>query len=231
MKKIKGILSLGLVLGLLLAGLSVGSEVGAVGCNYSSTQARVQQSISQPWQREIRIRQGESFRVGSFHDGTGQFANDTRIIVLGPGVHDFSSNEATIRADRPGTYRIWVTTEGQWGDNCMEWASVEVEAYPSEIAECKYGSTQARVQPDEQTDWGQYLELDRGEEFRVGSFHDGTGQFADDTRIKVIGPTGEKEWRNGDRVEADERGIYNVWVTTEGQEGKSCAEVATILVW
>jgi hypothetical protein len=51
------------------------------GCSYSSTQARVHRDVSQPWEQAITLTCGQSFETGSFHDGTGQFAGDTTLVV------------------------------------------------------------------------------------------------------------------------------------------------------
>ncbi len=95
-------------------------------CSYSSTQARVQRDITDPWKPSLTICLGESFRVGSFHNATGQFANDTKLKVQGPSFSNSYSNGWTIRPPRIGTYTLYVTTNSQSGSACEETATVIV---------------------------------------------------------------------------------------------------------
>ncbi|MGI5827544.1 MAG: hypothetical protein ACOX6V_00815 [Patescibacteria group bacterium] len=101
-------------------------------CLYGSTQARVQPNIHTHWQPEITIREGETFRVGSFHNHTGTFAHDTIMWVVGPrGQSDTVNNESVIRADTSGTYVLHVQTTHQTGTGCEAQAVVHaVETKP-----------------------------------------------------------------------------------------------------
>lgn len=97
-------------------------------CQYQSTQARVQQDIEHDWVRELELRCGQSFNVGSFHNGIARFAEDTEIRVTGPfWLNHTFRNAERIRALFPGTYRVQVTTPGKSGAACREEAVVNVE--------------------------------------------------------------------------------------------------------
>src|SRR5688572_28359152 len=105
---------------LLLIGLSLFSALGLfffseqesataeVQCKYRDTQARVQNNINTPWSTNITVGCERSFNVGSFHDGTGQFANDTVLHLTGPGMNQFYSNGNTISVLNNGTYTLEV---------------------------------------------------------------------------------------------------------------------------
>lgn len=87
------------------------------GCPYGSTQARVQPNINIDWTRTLTINAGESFRIGSFHNATGQFASDTRIEVSGPNGFSYNCNTSnsgcnghTISGVIAGTYTVIVKT-------------------------------------------------------------------------------------------------------------------------
>ncbi|MFQ5492807.1 MAG: hypothetical protein ACE5DX_01455 [Candidatus Dojkabacteria bacterium] len=97
-----------------------------VECPYSSTQARVQQNASSPWAGSINIVCGESFNVGSFHNGTGQFAGDTTIRVFSPNGSTITLGNGqsyTTSNSWPGLYRVEVTTNGYNHPNCEGTAS------------------------------------------------------------------------------------------------------------
>jgi hypothetical protein len=106
-----------------------GSEM----CQYGSTQARVQKNINDPWVQEKTINLGEGFNVGSFHDHTGQFANDTVLRVDGPdGFFSNYHNGDMVRPTRSGSYELSVTTVGKEGGACEEKAKVNVVKSKSE---------------------------------------------------------------------------------------------------
>lgn len=79
-------------------------------CAYKSTQARVQRDINDPWKENMTIDCGEEFRVGSFHDNTGKFANDTFMQVVGPNLNKVVANETIVETFYPGTYTLNVKT-------------------------------------------------------------------------------------------------------------------------
>ncbi|MBD3280716.1 hypothetical protein GF389_04290 [Candidatus Dojkabacteria bacterium] len=80
------------------------------GCPYNSTQARVHTSINKTWDHQLTLSScPTSVIVGAFHDHTGQFANDTSIQVVGPGVNIGLPNEGTFTASS-GEYTVYVRT-------------------------------------------------------------------------------------------------------------------------
>ena len=94
-------------------------------CNYSSTQARVQRNLSDPWDTSKTINLGNQIRVGGFHDGTGLLANDINLNVSGIGN---VGNGSFITPSTSGTYTLTVTTSGQSGSACQDTASFTVQA-------------------------------------------------------------------------------------------------------
>ncbi len=215
-----------LVFGLVIMGLNPSQVLAA--CGYSSTQARVQRDVSQPWSEAISVGQGESFRVGSFHDGSGQFAGDTRLKIYEPnGNQRYYGNAGTVQASQPGTYWLLVTTANQSGGACEQWARVSV--VPSN--QCTYRSTEARVQKDITQDWTDYLEINLGEGFNVGSFHNGVDRFVGDTRLTVYGPNGwSNVYGNGGRLIPGAVGDYVLRVETYNQTGSACVAEAKVRV-
>lgn len=225
----------------------------AVECRYGSTQARVQRDLQDPWKPEITITHGESFNVGSFHDGTGQFAQDTLLQVQGPGMLQNFQNGNTVKPPHTGTYILYVATHDQYGSGCTEQARVIVKAkskptptvkptapptlrptpLPTPDQSCPYGSTQARVQHSIDHDWQQVIGIWRGGSFNVGSFHDQTGRFANDTKLVVSEHQGNfrQEYRNGERVSPPGTGWYQLKVSTPGKTGDACQQSAWVYVW
>jgi hypothetical protein len=219
-------------------------------CDYRDTQARVQKNTQDPWKTDLNISVGEMFNVGSFHDGTGQFAQDTRLIVIDPyGWKCAYSNGQSIFASTPGTYWLRVETINQDGLSCTEEARVYVSyanpvyssptpsstVTPSPVMtspdQCYYQSTQSRVQKNISSAWGTTEVIVEGESFNVGSFHNDTGQFANDTTIEVTFPDGRTQtYSNGQTVYASACGTYKVKVTTNSQSGSGCSQISTVQV-
>lgn len=230
------------------------TSASAQSCNYSSTQARVQNNISTPWSQNIQVGCDKSFNVGSFHNGTGQFASDTQINIVGPNGQNGNinlpvSNGQRVSVPSIGTYFVFVSTNGNFSGGCYDVATVNVvcnptpkpTSQPEPITKpnnsCNYSSTQARVQKDVSDSWKQNLELSCGERFNVGSFHDNTGQFAGDTKLKVTGPSIlfglmrlNHDFGNGQSIKATFPGTYKLKVTTNNQKGKACEEMASVKV-
>ncbi len=212
-----------------------------INCQYGSTQARVQKDVRDPWKPEITIQQGETFNIGSFHDGTGQFANDTVLQVVGPGHIEFHQNGQAISVPQTGQYTLYVNTRNQFGGGCSEQAKVHVRAKvsptppvtpPTPIPTlCPYKNTQARVQADITRDWEKVIGIWKGSSFNVGSFHNETGQFASDTRIRVNGQGMAKDFSNAGKVTPTGTGWYSIKVTTRGYTGSACQETAWVYVW
>lgn len=247
--------------------------LASTSCPYGSTQARVQQSITHDWTQQLTLQCQDSFRVGSFHDHTGAFANDTTLKVTHPnGVVDklvwWKGNGETISADQNGIYTLQVTTIGWDGEACEQTATVvrncdgvlpnptiiplptivpgptpTPPSTPSptpEPTQCQFGSTQARVQEDSKHDWRSSLQLNCGESFRVGGFHDNTGQFSNQVNLEVratfdLPLTGEityaKAVKNGDTIRSFVYPAeYVLQVTTPGQSGLACSDSAKVTV-
>lgn len=240
-------------------------------CKYSSTQARIQQSIHHDWTQSLQLGCQQSFRIGSFHDHTGKFANDTTLTVTQPsGAMEkyvwWKGNGRTIPATQNGTYTLKVTSIGQSGAACEETATVtrncdgtvpEPTILPPPIivpgpqptpsatpvpqpGQCQYSSTQARVQKDIKHDWQRSLSLNCGESFRVGGFHNGTGQFSNNVRLAVVARfdiplagevTYQKQFSNGATVRTFVYpATYTLHVTTPNQGGAACQDTATVAV-
>lgn len=205
-------------------------------CQYNSTQARVQKDINDPWKSRLSAHCGETFNVGSFHNNTGQFATDTKIEIKGrvynqDSVSIEATNGQTITLPQYayGTYTVKVTTPGQSGRACRASATVRVtcDRPPS----CMYDSTQARVQATTNDPWVQKLSLLNTGTFNIGSFHNNTGQFAEDTKLVVYGPRGSKTYTNGATVEANKSGLYTLSVSTSNQSGANCKAKAYTYVF
>jgi hypothetical protein len=83
-------------------------------CSYGSTQARVHPNITIPWTQTLTIACGQSFEIGGFHDGTGQFATDVTLKVTGPNGFTFTGgNGAKVTTPNvAGIYTLTVTTNG-----------------------------------------------------------------------------------------------------------------------
>lgn len=186
-------------------------------CPYGSTQARVQSDITDPWKQNMNIACGESFRVGAFHDGTGQFANDTELQVVGPGVNTTLGNEGVVTTGTAGTYTVYAKTRVSGSSNFYSETACKAQATvtctQSEDV-CPYNSSQARVQKDINDPWKQEMVVNCGETFRVGGFHDATGQFANDTQIQVVGPGVNKVVGNEAVIATSAAGTYSVFLKT-----------------
>jgi hypothetical protein len=202
----------------------------ASGCSYGSTQARVQKDITDPWKPSITITRGQSVNVGGFHNGTGQFASDVSLNVVGPGLNGYYSNGQQAYPPYAGQYQLVVRTINQSGGGCEETATINV-VEPTTNTECRYGSTEARVQRNIHQPWGQTVFTTVSEGFNVGSFHNQTGQFAGDTEIRIFGNgfNGTPSV-NGARVMVPSTGWYRVHVSTKNQFGPACEQDAWAFV-
>lgn len=232
---------LGLSLIALIA-FSSGEVKAQNSCTHESTQARVQNNISTPWSSEINVGCDRKFNVGSFHNNSGQFANDTWLYVYGPGNFGaYFKNGQTVEVSQNGTYYLNVTTGENTSRKCSDSAVVNVVCpastpTPQHTNACPYGSTQARVQRNIDDPWKQQMDLSCGDKFNVGSFHDGTGQFATDTKLRVEGPRVlfvtrlNHDFSNGQSIRAWFPGKYTLFVTTEGKRGSACEQKATVNV-
>ncbi len=201
-------------------------------CVYRDTQARVQANIQDPWKPSVSIGCDRSFNVGSFHNGTGQFSDDTTLRVTGPnGYNQTFRNGDTVRVSDSGTYTLSVTTNNQSGNGCQEQATAVVSCTPPAPApSCSWGSTQARVQTNINDPWKSSVTVGCDRSFNIGSFHNGTGQFAGDTTLWITGPGISQPFRNGDTVRTSFDGTYTLSVTTNGQSGPACSEQAQTTV-
>ncbi len=220
---------------LVLVGFLLPSSVSAAQCSYGSTQARVQHNVSVPWQPSIVVGCEKSFRVGGFHNGTGQFANDVSLQVTGPNYFGaFFQNGDTVQVSSPGDYTVTVRTNNQDGGGCTEQAHVSVVCQnitPVPPQQCAYGSTQARVQNNLQSPWAPNIAVGCERIFNVGSFHNGTGQFSNDTTLYVSGPGIGGYYANGQTVQIPSyvtQGNYSLNVTTTNQSGHACSEQANV---
>lgn len=196
-------------------------------CQYGSTQGRVQRDGSDPWKSDLTVQRGQSFNVAGFHNGTGQFGSDVTIQVVGPNFNGFYSNGQQVWPSSAGSYTVYVNTRNQWGGGCSDQARVNVQ----EVKTCKYGSTQARVQPNINQPWAPWTSTTRAQGFNSGSFHDNTGRFAMDTTIRVFGNGLNGVYvANGARVIPPSTGWYRVEVRTPNQSGTACQEDAWVNV-
>lgn len=229
-------------------------------CRYSSTQSRVKRLGFQPWEQQLSLRCGEAFEVGGFHDHTGNYASDTKIRITGPyfdaGKIDgkpIANGQQFQTAVIPGhnyQYTVRVRTRGMDGGACEDYSYVNVhcpaptptptvQPTPSSTPTpeaCHYSSTQARVKHDSRDTakdqhWHQELRIKCFEAFEVGGFHDHTGQYADDVKLRVEGPyMNWNKFQNGDRVNVAFPGEYRLYVTTKGQRGETCQDMAKVQV-
>jgi uncharacterized repeat protein (TIGR01451 family) len=100
-------------------------------CPYTSTQARVQASVNSSWVKNLEVDCGSNFIVGSFHNATGAFANDTQIRIFNPGsgsVNARLGNGAQYQTSREGRYRVLAVTKNKSGGYYSE-AACRGEAY------------------------------------------------------------------------------------------------------
>lgn len=178
-------------------------------CAYSSTQARVKRIGHHPWEQHLNLSCGESFEVGGFHDQTGQYANDVTIQVTGPDFNQSNyRNGDKFTFHVPGQYQVIVTTNSQPSHQygaCWDRATVTVScprptptpsptatpkptSTPGDQQSCEHQSTQVRVKREGFTNsWQEDLVIQscRRETIELGSFHNGTDQYATDTEIIV----------------------------------------------
>jgi hypothetical protein len=116
-----------IILGFVVLGFKPVRVWGAEICQYGSTQARVQKDTSDPWSQEKTINLWEGFNVGSFHNQSSQFANDTVLRVDGPdGFFSNYHNGDTVHPSKVGRYVLSVMTVGTEGEGCSEKANVNV---------------------------------------------------------------------------------------------------------
>lgn len=79
--------------------------IGGSACPYQSLQARVQASESDPWSPAITIALGQSARVATFRDGSGQLTECCVTMGFsGPGLDSSVSNLQTVTPPQGGTY-------------------------------------------------------------------------------------------------------------------------------
>lgn len=116
-------------------------------CSYGSTQARLQRDSSDPWVQNKTINLGESANVGSFHDATGQFANDTTLTVTGPGMNQTLGNGQSFTPSQAGTYQLRVTTNGQSGPACEETATLTVNQVQQQQIACNNNEVSLNINP------------------------------------------------------------------------------------
>jgi hypothetical protein len=100
----------------------------------------------------------------------------------------------------------------------------------AQVANCQYGSTQARVHKDFSDPWKQSMRINLGEQFEAGGFHDHTGQFGSDVVIQVAGPDMLKFVTNGERITPTKAGEYTVYVNTKDRFGNGCSQQARVTV-
>ncbi len=116
-----------LILGVMAFSRPLYTTAQSATCKNGSTQSRVQTNSSSPWSPSLNLKPGESFNVGSFHNGTGQFATDTTLLVTGPGGYQvLATNGQTIKSEQEGYYVLRVFTREQWGAGCEEMSLVYV---------------------------------------------------------------------------------------------------------
>lgn len=227
-------------------------------CQYQSTQARVRHDLTDSWEKTITVNCKDSFTVGSFHNNSTRFADDTLLYLTGPSnFAKYYRNGDSIKLRTEGEYYLNVSTHNQTGNACEEQAKVIIDcnaprptptpnptstprpnrpanANPNSVDSCVYRSTQARVQSDEDSPWEFSTTIQCGESLNVGSFHDKEDEFATDTTIEVKGPRPYYyllgEFENGEQVQFDNPGIYKVQVTTEGSNYIRCKDEATVKV-
>lgn len=212
-------------------------------CPYFSTQARVQNSITVPWQQTISVSCDRVFTVGSFHNATGQFVTDTSLLVVGPGINGYYANGHQVKIPdtiSTGNYSVYVNTNGKTGASCSEQAIVSfscvgqqaLPTMPTVVVpgQCPYISTEAKVQRIGQTNWEQRITLGCSESFAVGSFHNGQGTFATDTALVVTDPKGFTKTgiTNGQKIRAFFPGLYTISTVTLNQTGPSCQNQTTV---
>jgi len=87
---------------------------------------------------------------------------------------------------------------------------------PDDKEECPYNSTQARVRLSATAGWSSSLEVDCGNSFLVGSFHNNDlNNFANDTVIRVISPEDQNSILGNNAVyQTSAFGTYDVTVVT-----------------
>lgn len=105
---------------------------------------------------------------------------------------------------------------------------------------CQYASTQARIQKEDLPfptspsthPWKQSINIQLGNDkyFNVGSFHNNNGQFATDTRLRLIGPNTDIRFSNGNTYLPQFPGDYTLYVTTIDRYGAACEDRAYITV-
>jgi hypothetical protein len=183
---------------------------------YNSIQCRVQKDINDPWSTSRSIYKGDSIRIGTMHDTTGNFADDQYITqtVTGPGMNAVPLIGTYITPAQTGTFTVVSKTkDGLLTDS----ASFTVTT----ASNCPYGSIQCRVQRNITDPWDTNKTISLGQNIRIGSMYDGSGQFADNAYI-VQFVTGPGNWKVhpliGDYITPPSSGTYSVIsITTDGR--------------
>lgn len=214
----------------------------------NSTQARVQRNVRDAWEQTKTLGCREDFRVGGFHNGYDRLTPYVQVQVTDPrGKTRKVMNGGWVSSRYAGEYTVSVSTIGRSEEFTRQTATVKVNCPQPSVSptpsptprpsapastSCSHQNTQARVQKDESQPWTQNLKINCFESFRVGSFHNGTGQFATDTIVKIQGQgiNGNWQFKNGDTIHVPFRGRYTVQVTTRDQRGTACEERATVEV-
>ncbi|MBU0975593.1 MAG: hypothetical protein ABIE03_04495 [Patescibacteria group bacterium] len=209
-------------------------------CPYPETKANVRR-VGGNWEDSMQLYEGDDFEIGSFHDVGGllEVATDTRLDLTGPdnysyncdtnnqGCHGWKLDNAKV-----GTYTLTVRTynaeEGFYPESgCNDTATVTVIIIPQD--KCPYDSTQARVGKGTSGAWAASITLDEGDKFRIGSFHNDSGNFATDTNLILTDPAGSsvvdckgsEEGCNGTLVDAMLVGSYLLTVKTYVGDGST----------
>jgi hypothetical protein len=202
------VLSVGLVLAFWAVAIFKDQprSVSAIGCPFSSTQARVQRNNSDPWNTTTTVNQNQPVYLGGFHNGTGRFAGDN-VNTYSPNsadvefvITDPQGRMQTVNGQYPvtftptqvGTYfftgktRVPNTGAGTYyaEAGCTDSGSITVTQAQTQVqtqtVNCPYTSTQVRVQKNSSDPWNSSSLVAVGQSISIGGFHNATGRFAGD---------------------------------------------------
>lgn len=229
--------------------LIIKPPVRATACT-TNVQVWVQPSQAGGWTQNLTLNPGQSFWVGTFENGVQVIDNTSMVRVLYPdGMVNVFSNGDRVEANMSGNYEVSTAANDPLRNSCAAngQPAVTVMVTGGNVAaptpfpvttpanaytsNCAFNSTQARVQEDVNHAWNNSVNINQGGWFNVGSFHNGTGQFTNNSMMTVYGPTGYMgTFNNGERIWAKDPGTYTVYVWTPNQSGAACQDQATVHV-
>lgn len=96
-------------------------------CSYQSTQARFHTENHPTLEKYLVVNYGEQVKAVGVHNGEAKYWPDTRLRITGPYNYEIRCNsQCWFLPPYPGTYTLYVTTEGGSGTACEDTATLVV---------------------------------------------------------------------------------------------------------